>query len=153
MAQLSSSEDQVTTEETIDSPLVIKMQHINSINNMGWDTHTNQLTIKEDGYYFIMAVAQVGARETASNILRGGNIYIWFVLNEKEVPDSGAWTFASPSSRAKMIVEQQALHLRAGDVMMFKFSTSAPGMGLLTFPATQYWPESAGIELTIYKIG
>lgn len=152
-AQLSSKEDQVASPDSINTPTVVIMENQDAISNMGWDPKTNELIIKKDGVYFIAAVAQAGSRESAKNIIKGGDIYLWAELNKKTIPNSNTWTFAAPTARAKSLVNQMVIPLKAGDRLRTVYSSSSPSMGLITFPATEKWPASPGITLTVFKIG
>lgn len=151
--QISNSEDQLTTIDTLNRGLVVIMDKPDSISGFDWDPKSNELTAKEDGVYFIMAVAQMGARESSSDIVKGGDVYLWFDINNKPISNSGNWIFVSPTAKAHTIVDQMAISLKAGDKFRIKFSSSSPSVGLISFPATELWPASPGITLTIYKIG
>lgn len=151
-AQLSSRQDQLATMDTINKGIVVEINNVDSIAGMSFDAKTNELAVKEEGIYFLMAVAQVGAREYAGAIVKGGDIYFWIEMNKKAIENSANWIFASPSARAHTIVDQMILPCKKGDLIRFKFATSSPSMGLITFGATEKWPASPGITLSVYKI-
>lgn len=151
-AQLSSSTDQVTTLDNLNSGIIGKMENIDGINGIGWDQATNEITVKEDGVYFIMAVAQIGARESAK-VVKGGDIYFWLECNNQFVPKSGNWTFAGPDSRAHSLTNQAIIPLKSGDKIRVMFASSAPEMGMITFKRTEKWPAAPGISFSMWKIG
>ena len=151
-AQLESTGDQLATADNVNQGIPIQMQTIDGIAGMEWDSANNKLQVKEDGVYFIMAVAQVGARESAADIVKGGDIYFWFELNGKPFPNSGSWVFASPKSRSKTLTEQMVMSLKQNDTLRFMFSASGPSMGLLSAPAEKNQPSAGGMSLTLFKI-
>lgn len=150
--QISSSGDQTTTMDTLNRGIVVAMDKPDEISGLEWDTKSHGVTVKEDGVYFIMSVAQMGARESATDIVKGGDVYFWFVLNDKPIPNSSDWIFVSPTAKAHTIVGQMVISLKAGDKIYMKFASSAPSVGLISFPATELWPASPGVSLTMYKI-
>ena len=151
-AQLSNNADQVATADTVNRGMAINLQVIDGISGVQWDPKTDKLTFKEDGIYFIMSTIQAGGRESATNIIKGGDIYFWLELNGTPVADSGSWTFASPSSRAKTIVDQMVIPIKQNDTLRFMYASSAPSMGVLSFPADNERPSSPGASITLFKI-
>jgi hypothetical protein len=151
--QISNSEDQLTTMDNLNKGIVVILDKPDGISGISWDPKTNEAGINQDGVYFIMAVAQMGARESASDIVKGGDAYLWFELNKKPIANGSNWIFVSPTAKAHTIVDQLAMAFKAGDKIRIKLASSSPSVGLITFPATELWPASSGISLTIYKIG
>jgi hypothetical protein len=151
-AQFSNRQDQLSTMDNINQGIIAIMENVDGIQGMGFDAKKNEILVKEDGVYFLMVVAQIGARETASGIVKGGDIYFWPELNDKAIDNSGSWVFASPTARAHTIVENTILPLKKGDRIRFKFSSSSPSMGLITFDATEKWPASPGLAISIYAL-
>jgi len=150
--QLSSRQDQLATIDEINKGIVVILENMDGIEGMGFDTKTNEVSIQEEGVYFCMAVAQVGAREYVGGIVKGGDVYFWLERNRKAIENSGSWVFASPTSRSHTIVDQLILSCKKGDLIRCKFATSSPSMGLITFAATEKWPAAPGITLSIYKM-
>lgn len=151
-AQISSNQDQLTTADNINRGIVAQIQKVGSVAGINFDSKKNEIIVQEDGVYFLMAVAQMGAREEAGNIVKGGDIYFWVDLNDKAIEESGSWIFASPSARAHTIVEQMIQPLKKGDRIRFKFAANSPSMGLITFDSTEKWPSSPGISVSMYKV-
>ena len=152
LLQLTSANDQLITENNINHGILINLGNIDSMSGFDWNAKTNALTIKENGVYFFMVVCQVGARESTAHIVKGGDIRVWYELNGTPMTNSGSWVFAPPTGKANTIVGQMLNPFKAGDVITLKFSSSAPGMGLLAIPASEYWPASPSITLTAYKL-
>jgi hypothetical protein len=151
-AQLSSSHDQLTTVDTLNQGIVCILENYSSIDGMSFDPKKNEISVQEDGVYFIMVVGQMGAREYAKEIVKGGDIYFWMEMNDKPIENSGSWVFASPTARAHTIVDNVIISCKKGDRILSKFSTSSPSMGLITFDATEKWPASPGLTLSIFKL-
>lgn len=151
-AQVASNQDQLVTLDTINQGIVATIQKATNVVGLNFDQQKNELVVQEDGAYFLMAVAQMGAREQADNIVKGGDIYFWIEVNGKAIEDSGSWIFASPSARAHTIVDNLIQTFKAGDRIRFKFSANSPSMGLITFEATEKWPASPGLTVSVYKI-
>jgi len=151
-AQLSSSKNQITSEEDINKNIPIIMQNINYIEGLSWDNKENKLSISEDGMYFIMAVAQMGSRESAKLNDKGGDAFYWFEINGKPVKDSSEWVHISPSAKSNTVITQYILPLKKGDSLQFIYSTTAASIGLVTFRGTEYRPSSAGLTLSVFKV-
>jgi hypothetical protein len=151
-AQLASNADQLATPDTVNQPTAINLQVVDSISGMQWQSNERKLLIQQTGIYVISSDVQVGARESATNIIKGGDIYYWLELNGTPIPDTGNWVFASPESRSKGISMFWITPLKEGDVLRFMFSSSAASMGLITIPAKDNIPNSPGLSLMIYKV-
>jgi hypothetical protein len=151
--QLASGKDQLATASTENTPMVVVMSNNDGISEMGWNASKNEITVQKDGVYFVMAVAQVGAKETATGITKGGHINFWFELNGAPMTDGDNWIFASPTARAKTIVNQTVMAFKAGDVLRCRFSSSTAQFGLLAYPATDAMGAAPGVTFTMYKVG
>jgi hypothetical protein len=151
-AQLSNRQDQLSTMDNINQGIIVTMENVDGNQGMGFDAKKNEIIVQEDGVYYLSVVAQMGARESASGIVKGGDIYFWPELNGKAIENSGSWVFASPTARAHTIVENVILSLKKGDRIRFKFAASSPSMGLITFDATEKWPASPGLGVSIYQL-
>ncbi len=149
-AQLSSSLDQVATGDTVNTGMVVALQNQDAISGIGWDPKKNELTIKEDGIYFLMATAEVGADQT-TQFAKAGKIYLWYEVNKKPIPNSGNWVDAVPSERSKTITDQMVLPLKAGDVLVVKYMSTSQSLGLITSTGNEPIPASPGLTFSIFK--
>lgn len=151
-AQLASRVDQLVQMDSINTGVVVAIDTVSAIDGLNFDKNTNEIEVQQEGVYFIMAVAQVGAREYVRDIVKGGDMYFWIECNQQPVADSGSWIFVSPTARSHTIVDQIIQPCKKGDRIRFKFSASAPSLGLITFNATEKWPRAPGITVSMYKI-
>lgn len=151
-AQLSSNKDQLTTPDTLNQGIVVNLENLSEISGLDWNSQTNEILIIEDGVYFVMLDMQCGARESAA-IIKGGDIYCWFEKNKKPIENGGSWIFVAPHARSKNIVNQTIAFFKKGEALRVKYAATAPSMGLISFPGSEFWPSSPGAALTIYKIG
>lgn len=115
------------------------------------DTPENIL-IEEDGVYVIVAAGQVGRR--TGSLLR--HIDLWMRVNDQDVSNSGVRASA-PASLFKgdtnVLVTQNALPLKKGDVVniMMSVSEQGEGLGLIAFEP-EHEPLIPSIIFTAYKI-
>ena len=151
-AQLVSTADQLATPDTVNQPTPIEIGKIDAISNLAWDSKNNTLLIKQAGVYVIMSSLQAGAREEATNIVKGGDIFYWLELNGNMIPNTGNWVFASPTARSKTIVNVWLTLFKAGDRIRFIFSSSAPSMGILTIPTSKNVPSAPGVSITVFML-
>ena len=152
-AQINSEKSQFADAINKDTLAEFKMQ-TSYLENIDWNSKENKLIIKEDGLYFIMAVAQVGAHESGPSISEaGGDIFFWFVLNDKEITDSAATLHVVPQSKSNTIVDEYILPLQTGDTLSFMFSTTEISIGLVTFQGTELRPRSPGLTVSVFKVG
>jgi hypothetical protein len=151
-AQLASNQDQ--TVDAINKDIVVQLQNVDVIESMDWNKDENKLIVKEDGLYFIMAVAQVGARESGAKVPdTGGDLYLWFAKNNVPINNSSNWIHVSPQSKSNTIVDQYALPLSKGDSLQFMFSTNTTSVGLVAFRGTEQRPNSPGLTVSVFKLG
>lgn len=150
-AQLSSNRDQVPDGDNTAVGTVIVLQNQDALAGMGWDPKTNQLTIKEDGVYFLSMTAEVGIDPAVTRFAKAGNVYIWYELNKKPIPNSGNWIEATPNERAQHIHDQMVLPLKAGDVLVLKYKSNAQSVGLVTSTGNDPIPDSPGLTFSIFK--
>jgi len=151
-AQLASNQTQLA--DTINQGIVATLQNVDNLEEIDWDKEENKLIIKEDGVYFVMAVAQVGAREYGSALSdNGGDLSFWFALNDKVIANTGTWHHVSPQSKSNTIVDQYALPLKKGDALSFMFSASTTSIGMVTFRGTETRPSSPGLSVSVFKMG
>ena len=151
--QLSSSKDQLATPSTESMPMVIVMDNQDGGSGIGWNAQRNEITVKEDGVYFLMAVGQIGMRETATKLTKGSQIFLWFEINGIPVRDGSSSMQSTPIAHSKTIVNQMVSALKSGDTIRYKFTSSAAQFGLLSYPATDVMPASPGMTFTMYKVG
>lgn len=151
-ALLTSSADQLVSPDTVNLPIPVKLQNIDKIQGLQWDPQQNRMLIQQTGTYLIMSGIQVGARQSASNIVKGGDIFYWIALNGTMIQNTGSWIFASPQSRSKTIANLWVTDLKQGDYLQFMFSSSAPSMGLISISGSAKIPNSPGVTLTMIKL-
>lgn len=153
--QLASNDMQiVTTNEAIDTPIKtsLSIQDDKSGKVINWSKKTpNIISINEDGYYFITTAAQVGAKENIP--FNGADIRLWYTVNDKEIPDSGNWIYASKADRSNTIVSQVIMKFKKDDKIGLMYSSSAVNGGLLSFPAdtARHLPNAPCLTVTMVK--
>lgn len=149
-AQLSDSTDQ--TPPTTDSA-VVKFDTQDAINGIGHDLKKPEdLTILEDGVYFVLAAGQVGRK--SGSLLRF--IDLWLRVNGKDLPNTTVRASAPASLFAGdtfVLVTQAAVPLKKGDVLNVMQSVNAENEGLgLIFSKPEKEPLIPSIIFTMYKI-
>lgn len=151
--QLASTKDQLVSAGSENQPMVVMMDSQDGMAGIGWDPSKNEITVQEDGLYFVMAVAQIGKRDMPTAPTQAGEIFFWYEVNGAPVQDGGNWIVSSPASPAKTIVDQMATPLKAGDKLVCKFTSSTAQYGLIAYSATNMRANAPGITFTMYKIG
>lgn len=151
--ELTSDQSQTTTMDNLNQPVVIALNPPDEISGLSVDLKSNEVVVHEDGVYFMVATVQMGVRESASDIVKGGDVYFWFERNKVPILNSTNWIFVKPSSRSNTITNQLAVSFKAGDRITLKFTSSTPSVGLISFPATERWPAAPGLSFTMYKLG
>ena len=130
--QLAGNDSMAVSGKMVNTaqPANLSMQDARLGTALSWDKQSpNIITVHEDGPYFLMTVAQVGAKEGVQ--YQGADVRIWNTLNGKVIPDSGSWVYASEKARAKTIVSQLLLNLKKGDQIGFLYSSSGENGGLV----------------------
>ena len=135
---LISSENQVA--KAANTPYAITMT---GDATPGYKVEGSKVTILKAGDYFVCGAAQVGGSTT-------GNIYLWLRQNGKDVPDSNSIQNIPSKDFTTVLVSQGEMTFKAGDVIEFVYSATAPGLGLIaTKPAGM--PAVPSIIFTIFK--
>jgi len=149
-AQLSDSTDQTPATT---SPAVVKFDTQESINGIGHNLKkAENLTILEDGVYFILAAGQVGRK--SGSLLRF--IDLWLRVNGKNLPNTTVRASAPASlfvGDTYVLVTQAAIPLKKGDVLNVMQSVNAEHEGLgLIVSKPENEPLIPSIIFTMYKI-
>jgi len=149
-AQLSDSTDQ--TPPTTD-PALVKFNTQDAIVGIGHDLKKPEdITIEEDGVYFILAAGQVGRK--SGSLLRF--IDLWLRVNKKDLPNTTVRASAPASlfvGDTYVLVVQAIMSLKKDDVLNIMQSVNAKneGLGLIvTKPENE--PLIPSIIFTMYKI-
>lgn len=149
-AQLSDATDQTPTTT---SPAVVKFDTQDSINGIGHDLKKPEdLTILEDGVYFVLAAGQVGRK--SGSLLRF--IDLWLHVNGKNLPNTTVRASAPASlfvGDTFVLITQAVIPLKRGDVLNVMQSVSVENEGLgLIVSKPEKEPLIPSIIFTIYKI-
>ena len=123
-AQLSS----MTTQLPKEGPLTVQMENNDALNGLGHDPKekNSDITIKEDGVYFVVAAIQVGKKEGDTEDF----VDVWIKQNGKDVDNSGCRQAVPDPKFTTVLVSQGIAECKAGDVLNVDISASAPGKGL-----------------------
>ncbi|CAL7964026.1 hypothetical protein GAMM_60163 [Gammaproteobacteria bacterium] len=153
--QLSSNVTQLATSETVNKPLEGKLSSLDDKfgTALSWNKiYPNTITVNEDGRYFIMTVAQVGAEEPIP--FRGADIMFWYTMNKKALASSGSWTFISATTRTETIVDQIIVNCKKGDKIGLVYLSSGVNAGLLANVANSDtgYPGSTSLSVSMFKI-
>jgi hypothetical protein len=118
-AQLSSTETQAGGV----TPKRVTMNSDDALKCIGHDKGV--VTIKDEGAYFVMAAAQVGATSSAKGAVR-----LWLRVNGKDVDNSNTEQTIVPGFTA-VLVCQGVSEFKAGDKVEMYFSASKEGLALI----------------------
>ena len=105
----------------------VKMDQTDEILNLALSPKKDQIIIKEDGVYLIIASGQVGAISSEAS----GYMDIWFVKNGKPVPNSGCRMTISDATQTAVLISQISLTLKAGDAIAAGYSTNTASLGFI----------------------
>ena len=153
--QLSSSDTQIVTDTTANTPLKATLNSQDGIvgTALSWSKDDpSTIIINEDGNYFIIAFAQIGAIEYTP--YAGGNITIWYTQNGKTITNSAVSCFAAQISRSKNLTSQIVINGKKGDKIGLMYSAAATNGGLLAYPAdaANNIPNAPSLTVTMYKL-
>jgi len=110
----------------------------------GFKVAGSKITITAAGDYYVEIAAQVGGSAA-------GDVYLWPRLNGKDIDDSNSIQYISSPQFTAVLVSQGEMSFKAGDVLEFMSSASAPGLGLIASkPAGS--PTVPSLLVTIYKL-
>ena len=149
--QLSDSSDQ-QPEDT--NPAYVRFDTQDFVNGI---THSetkdnHNITVEEDGVYFICAAGQAGR----SSGKRMRFIDMWMRVNDKDVPNSNV-RYGAPSSLfdgdTLVLVTQSAIPMKKGDVLniMFSVNSADSDLGLIASKPKNE-PVIPSVIFTMYKI-
>lgn len=134
------------TPSTPGTNLVI-MDQADEMLNLELSPKKDKVIIKEDGVYLIIANGQIGSLSTGAI----GYMDLWFLKNDKPIPNSGNRVSISDSTQVAMLVAQLAISLKAGDTISTGFSASGPSLGLI-FIQPDNEPAMTSYDITVLKI-
>jgi hypothetical protein len=146
-AQLSSSMNQAASA----TGTLVKMDSNDALSGMDHDDKGKgaDVTIKEDGVYFMVAAIQVGKEKGDSD----DYIDVWMKQNGKDVDNSGCRQALKDPKFTTVLVCQGVAECKAGDKFNVVISTNAPdnGVGIIKI-APKGEPAIPSIIFSIYKI-
>lgn len=140
--QLTSLQNQPATNATN----LASLETVDGIQNIG--SALNKVTVKNSGFYFVIASGQAGAVKNAS---ANGSVDLWLVRNNTPIPNSGSRISLFPQSTA-MVMCQNIVQLNAGDSISVGFSASEAAYGLVAAPASSGKPAVTSLTFTIYRL-
>jgi hypothetical protein len=143
-AQLSSMNNQFPRGTQL-----ITLEKIDKLS--GIDHAEAKITIKEPGIYFVMAAGQAGVDKNQTTA--GGFVDLWLIRNGLDEPNSGVRQFLETPQSTSVIVSQNILVFKAGDVLSLGYSASRPFHGFISIDSNNTQPSIPSMILSIYKIG
>ncbi len=143
-AQLSSLTSQVPP---ISGNALIQLDSVDAIFNMGVTSDKQSVVIKEDGFYFVLAAAQVGSVDQTTT----GYVDVWLVINKKAVPNTNARITIEQPTSTGVVFSQGILSLKAGDRIGTGYSASGPSLGVV-FLQPDNEPAITSIIFSIFKM-
>jgi len=146
-AQLSSSMNQAAGA----TGTLVKMDSNDALGGIDHDDKGKgaDVTIKEEGVYFMVAAIQVGKEKGDSD----DYIDVWMRQNGKDVDNSGCRQSIKDSKFTTVLVCQGIAECKAGDKFNVVISSNAPsnGVGIIKI-APKGEPAIPSIIFSIYKI-
>lgn len=140
--QLTSLQNQPAVNATN----LASLETVDGIQNIG--NALNKVTVKNSGFYFVIAAGQVGAvKNTSTN----GAVDIWLIKNGTAIPNTGSRSSVFGQATSTVVC-QNIVQLNAGDSISVGFSASDPALGLITIPAADGRPAITSIMFTIYRL-
>ena len=126
---------------------LIKFDSIEVIKGFELNPAKNKLFVKQDGIYFIIISAQVGATSPEAK----GDVDVWFSKNGKPIPNSTGRTSITNSTSTYTLVIQSILPLKMGDTIENYLSASGPSLGCI-FVQPDNEPALSSYQLVVIKI-
>jgi hypothetical protein len=118
-AQLSSTESQTDAG----AGKVITLNSVDAAKNIENDKGT--LTVKQGGFYFVVAAGQVGSSGRGN-----GSVRLWLRQNGQDVANSNTEQTINPGTTA-VLVCQGVGEVKAGDKLQLVQSSSSSGVGMV----------------------
>lgn len=143
-AQLSSLTSQVPP---ISGNALVQIDSVDAISNMEMTPDKQSIIIKEDGFYFVLATAQVGSIDQTTT----GYVDVWLVVNKKAVPRTNSRKTIEQPTETGMVFNQTILSLKAGDQIGSRYSASGPSLGIV-FLQPDNEPAITSFTFTIFKM-
>lgn len=143
-AQLSSMEDQFPKGTQL-----ITLEKIDKLE--GIEQQQARVIIKEPGTYFVMAAGQAGTDKKEP--IAQGFVDFWLIKNGQDIPNSGVRQYLETIDSTSVIVSQNILVLKKGDILSFGYSSSKPSLGFISIASNNTQPSIPSMIVSIYKIG
>jgi len=143
-AQLSSL---VTQTPPLKGVSIVKMESIDAAKNVEITPTKESVIIQQDGVYFILTAAQVGATSLAAK----GWLDIWLIKNGEGIPNTNTRMSVDGGSTTDVLVSQAVLSLKAGDKIATGYSASGSSLGLI-FTQPDNEPAIPSIIFSLLKI-
>ncbi len=146
-AQLSSPKTQLATP----TGALVTMESNDALSGLGHDDKkdTNEVTVKTDGVYFVVAAIQVGRSDGVSD----DYLDVWIKQNGKDVDNSGCRQTIKDPKFTTVLVCQGIAECKAGDKFNVAISCSTAGKGLGIYALTPKGePVIPSIIFSIFKI-
>ncbi len=140
--QLTSLQNQPAVSATN----LASLETVDGIQNIG--NALNKVTVKNSGFYFIIAAGQAGAVKSTSAT---GTVDLWLVKNGVALPNTGSRSSVSGQDTSTVVC-QNIVHLNAGDSISVGFAGSDPAFGLMTIPPADGRPAITSMTFTIYRL-
>lgn len=149
-AQLSTLHNQVADPA---KPKTVIMENVGILQGISKNSLSDQLTVSEDGTYFVMAAVQVGTQDQTKATAYSGYIDVWITQNGQVVPGSKSRQYViNVNNSAAVLISQSLLHLKVGDKVSVYFYTPNPAIGLVTIPGTDKRSTIPGITFSMFKV-
>lgn len=144
-AQLTSL---ITQTPTSYKGSVVKMDQADVLVNFEIGPNRDKIIVKEAGMYYIMCTGIGGATSEGAK----GYMDIWFIVNNKQVPNSTNRIAIADSSAITLLSTHTLLKLTPGDEISVGYSASAPYLGFIYLQPDNE-PAMSSFMLSIFTIG
>lgn len=149
-AQLSTLHNQVPDPA---KPKTVIMENVDMLQGMSKNSRSDQLTVNEEGTYFVLAAVQVGTQDQTKATAYSGYIDVWITHNGQVVSGSKSRQYViNVNNSAAVLISQSLLHLKAGDTVSVYFYSQNPAIGLVTIPGTDKRSTIPGITFSMFKV-
>jgi hypothetical protein len=126
---------------------LVKFDSVEAIKGFDLASAKNKLIVKQDGMYFIIISAQIGATSPEAT----GYVDVWLSKNGKPIPNSTGRTAILDSTATYTLVIQSILPLKNGDMIENYLSASGPSLGCI-YMQPDNEPALSSYQLVIIKI-
>jgi hypothetical protein len=135
------------TTQIPNGPSLIKVEVTDEIKNLSISNGKDKLIIKEDGVYFVLVTAQVGAIKE----LTKGYLDLWFVKNDVALSNTNCRLSIKEWTDTAVLMTQVSEKFQAGDTLSVRFSSSSPELGIICIKPENE-PIIPSVILSIFKL-